>query len=282
LALLERSAALYRQLGDRLRLAPPLGMLGIAYVHTGRNAEAKALIDEAHKTLSASNHKKQLCGLINRLGILSAYMNDNIEAPNHYIGAIALARELKRSKIEYTCLLNLAESEYALGSAEQAIKLTQEAISGFRRLGRRDILGAALANLTQYFILQGNPCEARPVAREAFTLARENGGDLLRNCLEPWALLSTFEGRHRQAALLFGFTTARFAASGEIRGPTEQQIQDRLVQLLMAELSAADIQALATEGAQWNEEHAADFAFHELISPSDQGIQRPGVAAAET
>jgi len=269
LTLMERSAVLYHQLGDRLRLAAVQGILGNTYVRSGRNAEAKALFDEAYETLTSSGHKKSLCALMNRRGILAARMNNNIEARNHYRRALALARELKRFTIENMVLLNLSEVEFALGSVERAVELIQEAIHGFRRNGPRDVLAVALANLTQYSILQGNLCDARPVAREAFTLARETGGDILRNCLEPWALLGALEGRHRQAALLLGFTTARFAASGEIRGPTEQQIQDRLVPLLMAELPEDEILLLATEAAQWSEEQAGDFTFHELISQGD-------------
>jgi len=88
--------------------------------------------------------------------------------------------------------------------------------------------------------------------------------------LEPWALLGAIAGRHRQAALLLGFTTARFAKSGEFREPSDQQIYHRLMQLLQAELPAAEIRVLAAEGAQWSEKQAADFAFAELVSPVRQ------------
>jgi len=268
-ALGERSAALYRQLGDRLGLAKVSLMIGNGYVRLGRNAEAKALFDEAYETLSASDHKKSLCALMNALGTLAAFTNNNMEARDHYIRALELARELKRLAIENMILSNLAEIEYRLGSVERAVELTREAIHGFRRLGRRDFLSVGLNNLTQYLIFQGNPSDARLVAREAFILARENGGVILRTSFEPLALLGALEGRHRQAAVLLGFTTARFANSGEIREPTDQQIHDRLVQVLNAELPAADIQTLMAEGAQWSETQAADLAFDEFVSPRD-------------
>ena len=270
LALLERSVVLYRHVRDRFGLAVVQGMLGTAYVHSGRYTEAKILFDEAYDTLPASGHNKSLCGLMNRLGILAAYMNDNMEARNHYTRALELARELKRFKIENTCLLNLAEIEFALGSVDRAVALVQDAIQGFRLLRHREILAVALNNLTTYLIVQGNPSDARFVAREAFPLARENGGMILRIFLEPWALLGALEGQYRQAARLFGFTTASFAGSGEIREPTAQQIYDRLMPLLEAELPATVIQVLAAEGAQWSEEQAADFAFAELVSPVRQ------------
>ena len=273
LALAEQSAYLYRQLGDRLSLAPVLVILGDCQVHFGRNAEAKALFDEACETFSAGGHKKSLCALMNRLGMLATFMNNHLDARNHFNRALALAREQKRFRSETIGLMNLAEAEFALGSVDRAVELAKEAILGFRQLDRRDYLAMTSNNLTFYLIVQGNPSDARAVAREALSLARENGGLILWHCLEMWALLGAIEGRHRHAAMLIGFSAAGFASSGEIRDPTNMQIHDHLARLLQAELPAVDIQALAAEGAQWTEDQAADFAFHELVSPHDRLIE---------
>jgi len=64
LVLAWRSAGLYRQFGDRLNLAGVLGMLGFYYTRSGRHVEAKAFLDEAYDTLSASDHKKTLRSVI--------------------------------------------------------------------------------------------------------------------------------------------------------------------------------------------------------------------------
>jgi len=273
LALVERSVALYRQIGDRLSLATTEGMLGNAYVRFGRNAEAKALFDHAYETLSASDHKKSLGAQVEYLGILAAFMNNNIDARKYFTRALELARESKRFVAETICLGNLAEIEFALGSLDRAVELMREAIYGFRRLGRRDFLAMALNNLTSYLIVKGDLADAGAIVGEAFSLARESGGLILRNSLEPLAMLGALEGRHWQAALLLGFTAAGLAGSGEIREPTAQQFHDRVVQALKANLPAADIQALMAEGAQWSEAQAADFAFDELVSPRDQRIE---------
>ena len=262
----ERSAGLYRQIGDRLGLATALLGVGYGYTRLGRNAEAKALFDEAYETLSASSRKKTLRVLAEYLGMLAVFMNNDMDARKHYTRAVELAREMKDTRGEITILASQADIEFRLGSIDRSVEMMREAIDGFRRFGRSDYMAMASNDLTLYLIVQGNPSDARPVAREAFSLAREMRGSTLSDCLERWALLGAIEGRYRHAALLFGFTSARFAGSGLIREPAQKQTHDRVTQLLRAELPEAEIRALAAESAQWSEEQAADFAFHYLIS----------------
>jgi len=267
LALAERSAALYRQAGDPIGLASVLGLVGSNYGYYGRNAEARAVLDEALEILSTSGRKKSLSALLNELGIHAVFGNNYIAARNYYARALDLTRELKQTLGESTCLSNLADVEFALGSVDRAIELASESISGWRRLNRREGLGIALSNLTSYLLLQGNPQAARPVAEEAFSSVREQGGVHLKICLEQWALLGAMEGRRRQAAVVLGFTDAGFTGSGEVREASPQQIYERLLEELHAVLPNAEFKARADQGAQLSEFSAADYTFHQLISP---------------
>ncbi len=165
-------------------------------------------------------------------------------------------------------LLCLAEVEFNLGDVGRAIELGRDAAIPLS-------INTATAsssrhfhlNLASYLNVQGNPLEARPFAAEALSVAREEGGYVVRVLLQLWAFLGALDGRLIEAARLIGFVDAGFASGGEIRQGTEQLIHDRLSALLKTELPPAKIEACAAEGAQWNELRAVSYAFEHLISP---------------
>jgi predicted ATPase/DNA-binding winged helix-turn-helix (wHTH) protein len=278
LALLERSAAIYRQLADPSKLAPVLGVIGILHTLLGRNASAKAALREAQEILSGSDDKKSLYSIMQNLGIIALNMNETDEARRYYGRALDLARALKDIPRETRVLLNLAEVEFAFGSLDLAVELSREAVNGLRSASTQSPLGFALCNLGSYLIAQGNAAEARPAAEEALSLVREEGGYVVCICLQQWALLGALEGRHKEAARLIGFVDAGYASSGEIRQPTERQISDRLSALLETALPSTDIRSCAAEGAHWSEARAVDFTFDRLILPGRPAAGRPGNA----
>lgn len=268
LPLAERAMALYRRLGDKPNLASVLGMLSSIQTNLGYRERAEAMLQEAHRLLAGSNRKKSLSALLNNMAILCFVSHRDLPKARDYCAqAVALARELRNHQDEITYLINLADSEFCLGAAEDAIGHVQEAIAASRHFGRRDTLGMASVNLIYYLIARDRPAEARPVAEEALALLQHSGGLFLRICLELWALLGALEGRHGASALLRGYVNAGFAASGEIREPVDQEIYDRLAGALATAMPAVEIEASAAEGAQWTEQQAVAFAIRHLVAP---------------
>lgn len=267
LALQDRSAALYRILGDRLSLGSVLGTVGALYVILGRNDEAKAALEEARDILSASDRKKSLSNVMNDLGSLALFTNDAAEARRCYGRALDLARALKDVNQQNLIMMNLAELDFSVGATDRAIEHGREAVSGFRTADRPYDLGSALINLASYLTARGDRPEARAFATEALSLVREEGGYILRLCLQHWALLGALDGHHEAAAQLIGFVDAGYAAAAEIRHPTERQIYDCLSTLLDAALSPDDIRSYAADGARWCEDDAVAFALRRLMSP---------------
>ncbi len=267
LPLLEKSAALYRQVADQPHLGATLASIGGLYAYLGRNEEAKAALSEAHHLLISTDYKRALYNTLNSLGTLSLITNDYAEARRLYTGALDLAREMEDVTREGNILLCLAEVEFNLGDVAQAIELGRGAVSRARSDEQRHYLAYPLLNLASYLIVQDDPWEARPIAAEALSVAREEGGYIVRVLLQLWALLGALEGRSVEAARLLGFVDAGYAGGGEIRQGTEQIIHDRLLELLETELSSTDIQVYAAEGARWNEPRAVAYAFEHLVSP---------------
>ncbi|HVJ51832.1 MAG TPA: winged helix-turn-helix domain-containing protein [Aliidongia sp.] len=262
----ERSVALYRRIGNRLDLATVLSSIGSLYASLGRNAEARVTLAEAETLLSGSDRKRSLFNVMNNLGTLAGLMNEIDEARHNFVRALDLARALKDAVRENYVLMNLAEMEFVLGSIDRAIDRGREAVDGLRSAGRRSFLELALINLGSYLIFRGDLAEARSVAEEALATASEEGGFVVRVCLQQWALLGALDGRHREAARLIGFVDAGYAASGDIRSPSMQRIRDELRRLLEKALPEADIGGSAAEGAGWGEAQAVAFALDRLIS----------------
>jgi tetratricopeptide (TPR) repeat protein len=268
----ERSAALYRQIGDRLNLATVLSTVGSLYASLGRNAEAKTALREAEGILSSSDRKKSLFNVMNNIGTLAGFMNEITEARHSFVRALELARSVKDLDRESYILMNLAEVEFVRGSVDRAVERAREAVSGWRSTHRRSFLVLGLISLGSYLILRGDLAEGRSVAEEALSAASEEGGFVVRVCLQQWALLGALGGRYGEAAQLLGFVDAGYAASGEVRQPNAQEIHGRLIRLLAAELPSADIHAYAAQGARWSEAEAVAFAADRLLSPESPAI----------
>ncbi len=265
LAQYERSVALYRRIGDRLDLGTILSAIGSLYASLGRNDEAKATLHEAEEILTASDRKRSLFNVMNNLGTLAGFMNETDEARRSFGRALDLARSVKDVSRESYILMNLAEVEFVLGSIDRALERARESVSGLRSTDRRSFLVLGLINLGSYLILRGDLPEARSIAEEALLVANEEGGFVVRVCLQQWALLGALDGRFAEAARLLGFVDEGYAASGEIRQPNALQIHGRLLDLLEAALPGAEIQAYAAEGAGWSEAAAVAFTLDRLL-----------------
>lgn len=275
LTLLERSAALYRQYGEKLDLAPVLGAIGWVQASLGHYGEARASLAEAIEILAASDRRKSLCNAVNNLGSLSLLTNDIAEARICFTRALDLARALKDPVWEYNIQANLAEADFAGGDVDRAVERAREAADWLRNADRRSYLEWILLNLAAFLTARGDLAEARDVAEEALSLACREGGYVVRVAVQVWALLAALDGKIHEAVQLIGFVDAAVAASGETRQPVEQQGHDRLMQLLEAALPKAHRSQAAAEGAGWSEAQAVEFVREAVIAKPRIGVGRP-------
>jgi predicted ATPase len=270
-ALMEQSAALYRQVEDPANLGSVLGLLGGDYYYLGRRAEAKAVLDQARELLSGSNRVKSQINVMTDLGNLALAMNETDEALRYYTTACDLARQAKDIIRETTTTFNLGEAAFRRGAIDEAIEYAREAASGLRSAGQVARCGPPLSNLATYLIFRGDLAEARTHATEALLLLVEEGGHWLRLGLQQWALLGALAGRHAEAAQLVGWVDAEYGRTGEIREPTEQRVYDFLLTVFAENLAPESIQSFAAEGARWSEDRAVDFTSRRIVSPEDSG-----------
>ncbi len=272
LAALERSADLYRKLGDAGNLGSVLAMIGPIRSLRGAAAEAAAALEEARALLQAAGRPKSLLNVTNNLGVLAMLNGDLPAARLLFAQALEITRRSGSRAGEILALINLAEIEFNLGEIEPAVERTGMAVGFLRAGGQQTELGWALVNLATYLLIAGRLPEAGRAASEALLLVRPVGGFILRACLQQWALLAASAGRLAGAARLAGFVDAGYQAAGETREPTELRVY-RDLQALLAGLPAGECQRLSREGAAWTEAQAASFAAEESLffSVNDPG-----------
>src|SRR5262249_14209833 len=114
-------------------------------------------------------------------------------------------------------------------------------------------------NLAGYLIALDSISEAREAARAALLELRLLGMTAhVSMAVECFAAIAARSGFHEQAARLFGFGEASYAARGNDRETTEQATYDAGMALLAAVLPDDIRRRLMAEGAAWTEEQAAD------------------------
>lgn len=263
--LTERSVEIYSALDDRANLGCALAYVGGDYVFLGRHTEAQSLLSEARGLLSDTTKTKSLFNVLLQLGSLAFLTNDIQAARRYYAKARDMSRLLTDTLREYLVLMNLAEIEFRLGAVDRAFKLSGDAVLGFRAGGHRTQLAWTLVNLASYKVLHDRAEDARDHIVQALPLLREEAGRWLRLGLQVIALLGARNGRHAEAAQLLGFVNADYAASGEVREPTEQLIHTDLFSRLESALSPEDIDEWTSDGSSWSLERAAAFATERLV-----------------
>ena len=103
--------------------------------------------------------------------------------------------------------------------------------------------------------------EAREIAGQALPLAQAAGSRYLLGCILGWVLLVASEGRHREAAQLFGFLLEGNVRAGIAPLPVQDRTYERVRAILSDNLSSDEMSACAEIGAAWTEDQAIAFAL---------------------
>lgn len=260
LTLAERAVALSHEIDDPVESAIARTYLGEIYTHRGRFDEARALFAGTAEILAAANRPKAVATCLGRSGVLAALTGDFASARTCFTGAAEAARSMKDTIGEAYFLRDLAELEYLSGETDRAIEIVREVVRRDRHIPE------AVGNLAVYLVAKGDLPEARIAAEQALELAREAGTYPVMVALHLWVLLGALDGRCAAAARLLGFVDAFYATSGQLQQPSMLEGRERIMTVLEAALSPADIEACTKEGASLNEEQAIFFTFEDLIS----------------
>jgi len=152
--------------------------------------------------------------------------------------------------------------EFADRQVEQALCLAGEALE--IRLRGKSALNLALSylNIAAYRIALGDVDEAREAAREALRWARQAQYALyIAIAFQHFALLLALRGEVNDAARLIGYVNLQYEELEAEREATEKWGYEKLMAALREQLSEAEIEKLAPEGAAWSEDRAVEEAL---------------------
>jgi hypothetical protein len=118
------------------------------------------------------------------------------------------------------------------------------------------------ANIAAYRVAAGDLDGAREAACEGLRLARQvRFKEVIAGALQHLALLSAMRGEVNDAARLIGYVNLRYKELGYEREATEEWAYEKLLAALHEQLSDAQIEKLAVEGAAWSEDQAVEEAL---------------------
>ena len=119
--------------------------------------------------------------------------------------------------------------------------------------------------MAAYRIALGDVDGAREAAREGLRCAQQvQDAQLIAIALQHIALLLALRGEVYDAARLIGYVNAQFKELGNEREATEKWGYEKLMAALREQLSEAELEKLAAEGAAWSEDQAAEEALQGL------------------
>jgi hypothetical protein len=117
-------------------------------------------------------------------------------------------------------------------------------------------------NIAAYRVAAGDLDGAREAACKGLRLAQQAQQALyIAIALQHLALLLALRGEDNDAAKLIGYVNVQYKELGSEREATEKWGYEKLMAALHEQLSDAQIEKLAAEGAAWSEDQAVEEAL---------------------
>jgi tetratricopeptide (TPR) repeat protein len=194
---------------------------------------------------------------------IAANRGDLVEGRDLFAQALAAYRALGDELGAGATLGNLGELEFRDGHPEQALRSVSEALEMDSRRGVDAInLTVYRSNSAAYRIALGDLDGAQTLARQGLSSARQAQEALaIATALQHFALLMALLGQTRSAARLIGYVNVQYKEAGSEREYTEKWGYEKLMAALHEQLSDAEIEQLAAEGATWSEDQAVEEAL---------------------
>jgi predicted ATPase/class 3 adenylate cyclase len=258
----QRALALSDSVGDRRGAAWALNSLAHALLQMGQLEAASGANARALAQMRECADKRGVVTCLNLQGIIQRSCGDTVGAREVYAQALDAYKAIGDESGMSLVLGNLAELEFSAGQVEQALHLMGEALEIDSRGKNQARLALGYDNMAAYRIALGDVDGAREAAREALRLARRAQNALgTAVALQHLALLGALRAEVRRAAQLIGYVDAQYQKLGYERESTEKWSYEKLMAALREQLSDAEIEKLATEGAAWSEDRAVEEAL---------------------
>jgi len=174
-ALFEQSLAIYRELGDRQRIAFSLNNLGVVADDQGDYPAARALHEESLAIQRELGDGWSIAMSLHNLGVLASDQSDHQAARALHEESLAIRRVLGDWQGIGDSLNSLGSSASEQGDYAAARALFEESLAIQRDLGDRQSMALSLNALGHMAFAQGDNACARALHEETLTIYRELG-----------------------------------------------------------------------------------------------------------
>jgi len=257
----KRALALYRSVGDTDGARWALLYLSFGLLQMGRLAEASEANSRALAAMRECGDKRGMAQCLRREANFHRYRGDTAGSRELFAQALEAFKILGEEASMAAVMTDLAEGEFADGRVEEALRLAGETLEIYARGRDTTLLATAYINTAAYCIALGYLDRAREAAREGLRLARQGQDKFLVACtLQHFALLGVLRQAHN-AARLMGYVNLLHKELGLERESTERWANEKLMAALREQLSEAETEKLAAEGAAWSEDQAVEEAL---------------------
>lgn len=259
----QRALALSESVRDEHGQAWALDSLVAGLYQMGRLEEAGDANARALAAMRTLGSKPGVAQGLNLAGGIQLGRGDFAAARESFAQSLAAYKALGNEFGTAPVLGNLAELEFGEGQVEQAVRLASEALEIHVRAKDASMLAVSYVSITVYRIAAGDVDGAREAAREGLHLARQLQDALMITiALQHFALLMALRGEDHDTARLIGYVNLQFKELRIERQATEKWGYEKLMAALHEQLSDAQIEKLAAEGATWSEDQAVEEAMN--------------------
>jgi predicted ATPase/class 3 adenylate cyclase len=255
------------ELGERCNdpavTASSLTSLAFALRAAGRLDEAQTANVRAMELSKQSGLTRSLIhgNALNVAGAIARSCGRVDEARQLRTEALALATALGNERLEAIIRLNMAELEFQIGNTARTLELVSAVKAGAHGLRSVEHVMYTLTNSAAYKIALDDIAGARRDASEALRLARGASSFITAVATQHLATVAARSGDPRRGARLRGYVDASYRSEDYEREPTEARTYDILMTALHEQLTDAEIETLAAEGAQLSEDQAVAEAL---------------------
>jgi tetratricopeptide (TPR) repeat protein len=258
-----RAVEIYESLDD------PAGMAWARFAHAD-GLRQMGRLDEAMRELAqalvAMRGCKETFGITACLELqagVNAGLGRLTEANDLFAQSLAMHKTAGHEIGIATTLGNIAEIEFASRHPEEALRACNEALAIKQRRAQDSLYSAInIINSAAYRIALNDLDGAAVSAREGLRIARHvQSAAMIPVALQHLALLNALQAHLHRAAQLLGYVDVQLKTVGYERETTEKWSYDKLMSTLREQLSEAEIEKLASEGAAWSEDQAVEEAL---------------------
>jgi tetratricopeptide (TPR) repeat protein len=175
LDLYKKSLAVWRELGDELRIGRALYNIGGALVMNARFGEAEPYLDEMLPYFSRAGEKHIVSSILNYKSILAEHEGDLVLATSLCMSSLAIDQEIGDTRHTGTTKARLGEIALKGGDAARARQLLHEGLRLSHSVGDKSRVARALESLAAVALAKGDAARAARLFGAADALHRDAG-----------------------------------------------------------------------------------------------------------